>query len=322
MKNIKVLYFVLFILIISLTNCRKDYSYVFKFDVVTSSPRNITTTSIIVEGITKTNEINDILRMGVCWDTVPSPTVADSHLDDARYTKNFRFNISGLQPGTKYYMRPYAENENAIAYGQEFSFNTKIADIQGNTYKTVTIGNQVWMAENLNTTRYRNGDLIYTTTLGLSGRNAPKYQWAYGNNENYAKIYGRLYTWYTVTDSRNICPVGWHLPKQSELAALKVFAGAEEVAGGKLKEAETTHWLSPNTSASNEFGFSALPGGTRMVDGAFVSLGISCYLWSSDTETYNDNAWGMGYGIYYDKSIFLWGGFYKETGKSVRCVKD
>jgi uncharacterized protein (TIGR02145 family) len=120
-----------------------------------------------------------------------------------------------------------------------------VTDIDGNTYRTVTIGSQVWMAEDLRTTRYRNGDLIGTTspsTLDISGESAPKYQWAYAGDEGNVATYGRLYTWHASTDNRSIAPVGWHVPTDAEWVTLTEFLGGEAAAQGKLKEAGTTHW--------------------------------------------------------------------------------
>jgi uncharacterized protein (TIGR02145 family) len=125
-------------------------------------------------------------------------------------------------------------------------------------YKTVKIGTQVWMAENLRTTKYRNGDFIGTTTpatLDISGESTPKYQWAYDGIESNVASYGRLYTWYAITDSRKVCPAGWHVPNSSEWNTLFAYLGGKRVAGGKMKETGSSHWLSPNTGATNETGW-------------------------------------------------------------------
>ena len=168
-----------------------------------------------------------------------------------------------------------------------------VTDIEGNVYKTIQIeiptGNsksiettqaitQIWMAENLKTTKYSNGDLIGTTTpatLNIYNEAMPKYQWAYEGNENYVDTYGRLYTWWAVTDNRNVCPTGWHVPTDDEWTKLVVFLGGKDdgygiwnAAGGKLKEAGTKHWSSPNTGAVNSLGFTALPGGYRYGEGS------------------------------------------------------
>jgi len=197
-----------------------------------------------------------------------------------------------------------------------------VTDIDGNVYHTVTIGTQVWMVENLKTTKYRNGDLIGTTTpasLNIIDESTPKYQWAYDSNEINVATYGRLYTWYAVTDSRKVCPVGWHEPSDADWTELTDYLGGEGVAGGKLKETGTTHWDSPNTGATNETGFSALPGGYRTFYGSFDLIGLYGYWWSAaeydaalawDRDIYSGNA-------YVDRDSYG-----KEIGGSVRCVRD
>jgi uncharacterized protein (TIGR02145 family) len=211
-------------------------------------------------------------------------------------------------------------------------------DGDGNNYPIVQIGTtkgttdnldpseeksvQTWMAENLKTTKYLNGDLIGTTTpasLNISGETTPKYQWAYNGNEANVTTYGRLYTWYAVTDSRNVCPTGWHVPDNNDWTALGTFLGGLNIAGGKLKEASTTHWTTPNAGATNETGFTALPGGLRSYNGAYMFVGINGFWWSS-TEYSSTNAlnWDMDYrfiGLFWNYNL-------KPYGFSVRCVRD
>ena len=189
-------------------------------------------------------------------------------------------------------------------------------------YKTVKIGTQVWMAENLKTTKYRNGDLIGTTTastLDISRESMPKYQWAYDGNERNVAIYGRLYTWYAITDSRNVCPTGWHVPSDGEWTILTNYLGGELLAGGKLKEAGLTHWESPNTIWPGESGFTALPGGCRVYDGTYNFVGIDGYWWSS-TEYSTARAYSRG--MQYNSTIAHRFNLDKERGVSVRCMRD
>ncbi len=197
-----------------------------------------------------------------------------------------------------------------------------VTDRDGNVYKTITIGSQVWMAEDLKTTRYRNGDLIATTspdTLDISRENTPNYQWAYDGNESNVAVYGRLYTWYAVTDSRNIAPVGWHVSTDSEWTILINFLGGEIAAQGKLKEAGIAHWNSPNIDATNESGFTALPGGNRW-DKSFSGLGNFTHWWTS--TGYNSKfAWRRT--LWKDVPIDNTGGYAdKKIGWLVRCIKD
>jgi len=197
-----------------------------------------------------------------------------------------------------------------------------VSDIDGNTYKTIAIGNQTWMAENLKTTKYRNGDLIGTTTkvgFPYSYEDYPKYQWVYLYDSN-LDIYGRLYTWHAATDSRNLCPTGWHLPTDSDWDKLITFLGGNYLAGGKLKEVGTSHWDSPNRGATNESGFTALPGGSRSIYGEFRELGERVNFWSPTERAFDK---GKTYFLYYnDNSIYATGNENKTTGQYVRCVRD
>lgn len=194
---------------------------------------------------------------------------------------------------------------------------THVTDYDGNTYSTVTIGSQVWMAENLKVRTFLNGDSIPTTSLDVSGESAPIYQWAYDDDEQNATTYGRLYTWYVVNDKRKICPDGWHVPSDPEWQEMISFLGGN-TAGGKMKEAGTSHWQAPNLGATNETGFTALPGGYRSFDGHYVSIGVSNYLWSTTPD--GERSWGQR--LHYNDSISERWSFEREAGVSVRCIKD
>jgi len=197
-----------------------------------------------------------------------------------------------------------------------------VTDIDGNVYRTVKIGNQLWMAENLKVTHYRNGDAI----LNVMGKTA----WSnrtigaycnYDNNATNAYTYGRLYNWYAVNDSRNIVPNGWHVPTDSEWQTLSDYLGGDFVAGGKLKETGTTHWNSPNTDATNESGFSSLPGGYRDGNGAYHNIGREGCWWSSTEERDRNSAWYRS--LSFSGSIL--GGDAvdsRQDGFSIRCVQD
>jgi uncharacterized protein (TIGR02145 family) len=198
-----------------------------------------------------------------------------------------------------------------------------VTDIDGNVYKTVKIGNQVWMAEDLKTTRYQNGDTILTTnpaTLNIMSESVPKYQWAYDGNDSIAAIYGRLYTWYTVTDNRSIAPAGWHVPTYSEWKTLVNFLGGEAAAHAKLKETDTTHWKSPNSDATNESGFTGLPGGSHW-DDVFVEIGMSGHYWSA-TAANSGEAWRLLLNYTYMGANSVLNTGDKKIGWYVRCIKD
>ena len=194
-----------------------------------------------------------------------------------------------------------------------------IKDVDGNKYKTVTIGNQVWMKENLKTTRYNDGSEIpLVTDYDLwTELTTPAFCW-YGNDSTNKEVYGALYNWYAV-ETKKLCPEGWHVPADSEWVKLKDFLGESGIAGDKLKEAGIAHWKSPNSEATNESGFSALPGGFRSFNGAFNYIWIAGYWWSS-TEYTGTNVyfWNLRYKFSYLYKYIA----DKPNGFSVRCLKD
>jgi uncharacterized protein (TIGR02145 family) len=202
-------------------------------------------------------------------------------------------------------------------------FNTSITyvtmtDQEGNAYKTVTIGTQVWMAENLRTGRYRNGESIPIVSSAASwdGYNRSATCW-YGNDSiNNHCAYGRLYNWYVVSDSRNLCPSGWHVPSDAEFTTLTNTLGGESVAGGKLKSA--TGWdLGGN--GTNTSGFSGRPGGGRNASGAFTTQG-SVGTWWTTTKIGNDSAWLRN--ITLNTVTVERGTDALAIGRSIRCLKD
>ncbi len=198
-----------------------------------------------------------------------------------------------------------------------------ITDIDGNVYHTLTIGSanasQVWMVENLKVTHYRNGDPIPKVTDGKVWNNLTTGAYCdYENKTSNNDLYGRLYNWFAVVDTRNVCPTGWHIPSNDEWFSLTYNLG-ESVAGSKLKEAGTAHWRSPNTDATNETGFTFLPGGYRGDNALFEEKGFCGYLWSS-TELNSEN-------VYIRKMLNHESAVktccdYKKYGLSVRCIKD
>ena len=233
-------------------------------------------------------------------------------------TGDFYFN-SGKNVTSKFQKEIRKTPINEISTVDEIDY---IIDSRDNErYNTIKIGAQVWMAENLKTTKYRNGDLIGTTTsatLNISRETSPKYQWAYGGNESDVATYGRLYTWYAITDSRNVCPTGWHIPSDEEWKILTTNLG-EGSAGMKLKEAGTSHWLNLNTWANNKSGFTALPSGSRRSNGSFGDKGYYAYWWSS-SEFSNASAYYRG--VYCGHSNVGRNYSFKLSGFSVRCLKD
>lgn len=196
-----------------------------------------------------------------------------------------------------------------------------MTDQDGNVYKTVTIGTQTWMAENLRTTKYNDGTSItnFTSANGWWELTTGAYC-NYNNTTSNDTIatYGRLYNWFAVNTSK-LAPEGWHVPTDAEWTTLTTYLGGEIVAGGKLKETGTKHWNSPNTGATNESGFTALPGGDRISSGAFYGVGSTGRWWSA-TEDGTSSAWLWI--VNYDDSNLVCISLTKDGGFSVRCVKD
>lgn len=188
-------------------------------------------------------------------------------------------------------------------------------------FETVTIGTQVWMRKNLDVTTYRNGDPIPEVTDPTKWENLTTGAWCYYNNDPAnGEIYGKLYNWYAVNDPRGLAPHGWHVATDAEWKILTNYLGGLSVAGGKLKEAGTVHWDFPNEGATNESGFSALPGGSRSYDyGIFISIGNGGNWWSA-TEYVAKFAWARH--IFHDYASISGYTNGKEHGFSVRCVRD
>jgi uncharacterized protein (TIGR02145 family) len=184
----------------------------------------------------------------------------------------------------------------------------------------ITIGTQKWMGKNLDVVTYRNGDTIPQVTDAIKWGRLTTGAWCYYNNDaaNGTK-YGKLYNWYAVNDSRGLAPLGWHMPSDAEWTTLSTFLGGEVSAGGKLKELGTLNWQTPNKLATNDVGFSALPGGYHSGDGSFYYVGDIGSWWSA-TENSRTGAWGRSLN-YYNGTLGR-DFYYKGNGFSVRCLKD
>lgn len=192
-----------------------------------------------------------------------------------------------------------------------------VADIDGNTYKTVKIGSYVWMTENLKVSRYQNGDSIPQIMDDKSWKDAGRGAWCYYENEPAnGNIYGKLYNWYAVDDPRGLCPRGWRIPSNKEWQWLVNHAGGHLTAGRHLRDERL--WYKPNDAATNSTGFSALPSGIRYFTGKFVFQGKFSGLWAAD-EVNND----FGGALFIDCSSKVKLLYYgKKNGFSCRCIKD
>jgi uncharacterized protein (TIGR02145 family) len=334
---------VIIILFISLTPsfyfCKKEK----KPDppiITTTSVTEISDTTAKVEGDVTSDGGAPIIYRGICCDTSENATIDNIKASETGGTGTFAYTIASLTPITRYYARAYARNSAGIGYGNNIMFKTTfnpiifnpgllygtVSDVEGNQYKTIAINTQVWMAENLRSTKYNDETAIQLVTdySEWDALSTPAYcwPWNYIMNKN---LYGAMYNGYTVSTCK-LCPTGWHVPTDDEWHKLVLYldpaADLEKsnIAGGKLKETGTTHWYVPNEGATNEVGFTALPGGARnSFNGGFSSLGGGIQLWSS-SET--DSNTGILFSTDFRSGMLLTYIDSKRWGLFIRCMKN
>ena len=303
--------------------------------LVTTEASSITATTATSGGTFTIDGGSSIVAKGVCWATTQNPTTANSKTLDGFGTDPFTSSLTGLSMNTFYYLRAYATNSTGTNYGKQVTFKTlygnnpiifnpdinygTVTDIDGNVYKTITIGTQTWMAENLKTTKYRNGDPIPNVTgSGWVALVTGAYCWYDNDAATYKSTLGALYNWFAVNDERSIAPIGWHVPTDAEWTTLTTFFGGLTNVGNYLKETGTTHWSTPNL-ATNSSGFTALPGGRRDYHGGSYSSEGGTW-WSNSAAKDANRSWIFdlvnsstnGRIIDYDKNYAF----------SVRCVKN
>jgi uncharacterized protein (TIGR02145 family) len=301
----------------------------YTFSLSKAGYATVNKTISIAEG--KSTELNETLANGRAVAINSTPTGATLYIDGnasgtTPYSGSLTFgnHILRIESNGK----KAEKTVNIVQTGGETNFALSfgpptITDIDGNVYHSVTIGTQTWMVENLKVTRYRNGDQVPNITDNNAWTKLTTGATCdYLNMPSNSKMYGKLFNWYAVNDSRKIAPAGWHVPTDAEWTILTDYLGGEKVAGGKLKETGTTHWTNPNTDATNESGFSALPGGNRYdynYNGTFSLVGVDGIWWSS-TESSTYYAWGRY--MYFNYSYVVRDSSNKQGGFSVRCVRD
>lgn len=197
------------------------------------------------------------------------------------------------------------------------SMKGQVTDKSGRIYKTVKIGKQEWMAENLNVSMYRNGDSVSLVDDPRKWSNLSTGAWCYyDNNPENGRKYGKLYNWFAVNDPRGLAPVGWHIPSDEEWTQLINFLGGEEAGGAALRS--HTGWK-VEIKDPNNIGFNGLPAGSRDIDGVISGIGNNCEWWSA-TESNSYNAWFRFLNNYFSNAGK--GNYDKLSGFSVRCIKD
>lgn len=271
------------------------------------------------------------------WNASISATSYSLQVSDDSTFSNFVYNsnvgnntnieIGELSGLTKYFWRVCSHTEYLTSeWSTIWKFKTDlgrgtVTDIDGNRYKTLKIGAQWWMAENLKVTHYKNGDSIPNVSdpIQWGGLSTGAYC-NYGNDQNNVNIYGRLYNWFAIADPRGLAPQGWHIPTDAEWQVLIDSLGGDQVAGGALKD--TILWEDPNTGATNYIGFSALPGGGRLIlisNFRFMYIRYEAYFWSSNESPPHSALYQM---LSYDLSQIIRNTRDKRYGFSIRCVKD
>jgi uncharacterized protein (TIGR02145 family) len=307
--------------------------------VNTSNVSNITNVSAVTGGEVINSGNSQIINRGVVWSNLNDPTLSQNIglMNSGNGMGAFTVTINNLSPNTTYYVKAFVTNSVGTSYGEEVSFTTaSISTIAGSgvlfdnyNYPSIILGNgQEWMSENLKTIVYSNGDAIVNLNDLNTWQNSTAGAYTiYENNIQNANIYGNLYNFYAVSDSRNICPTGWHVPNDSEWSSLINYLDPSanggidlNYAGGKLKSVGTSLWSSPNTGADNESGFSALPAGQLGFNGPFSFNLINnfAFFWTSSD---NGNG-GWSRSLSSGSTMIQRANKEKNHGFSVRCIKD
>ena len=313
--------------------------------LTTTAVSSIANTTAVSGGTITTDGGAVVTARGVCWSTSPNPTIAlTTKTTNGAGTGAFTSNITGLTANTIYYVRAYATNGVGTAYGNQVSFTSlqnstginiagaNVTDIDGNTYQSISNCGLTFTKQNLNVSMYSDGTPIPQVTDPTQWVNLTIGAWCYQSNSTaFGTTYGKLYNWYAVAGiydavsaanpalRKKLAPIGWHVPSDSEWTQLTDCLGGESVAGGKMRSTGTSLWPNQNAGATNESGFTGLPGGYRFGanSGLFES---SAGLWWSSSESNTTTAWNRM--LFSGSSSALRDRYSKKDGLSVRCVKD
>lgn len=343
--------FPLWIFLLFASSCEKENDMA-KLVVTTSEVTNVLATSAECGGYIRSDGGEEVRMHGVCWSIAEDPIRSDNKTEDSIGTGSFVSNITGLKPNTTYYVRAYAINSNSVAYGDNVIFTTQEDGIvgtiedsrDGNVYKTITIGDQEWMAENLaylpgvvhNSDAFLSPDYNMQPLFGVYGYEGNDVEAARAE-PNYT-TYGVLYNWHAV-NAENVCPDGWHVPTHAEWTELENYLSyngfnydetmsddSEKISISLASEKFWTSSLIEGATGNadypeyrNKSGFSALPGGWFGYDGMYSQMGDGGYWWTADMST-SKLAWIRI--IRYHYSDLGRYGVDPGLGASVRCIKD
>lgn len=326
--------------------------------LTTTEITNITTNSSISGGNVTSDGGGVITKKGIVWDTFENPTIVlATKTIDGSELGSFVSNIKPLMQNTTYYIRSYATNIAGTAYGNQVNFKTiasqitgTVADLDGNVYRTIQIGNQVWMAENLKTTKYCNGDIIPNLTDANQWNNLTSGVYIFpDNNIALNTVYGKLYNGYVATDQRNPCPCGWRVPSADDWYILgkniggswiwnenvKYYGGADNI-GGMMKSTgniadRTGLWIKSNFPGNNSTGFNGLPVGSsrayfdessKSITLKFNSRGVEGYWWCSTFENRYNGIQYVELNNFNQYFYLLFTQINNNSTMSIRCVKN
>ncbi|MEI6456229.1 MAG: fibrobacter succinogenes major paralogous domain-containing protein [bacterium] len=294
-------------------------------DVKTGSPVLVLIRSVVMSADVSDENGLAVKSRGFCWSsTNPLPTLENDTLNAGSGEGPYSDTITGLSGQTSYYIRAWATTNKGTGYGAALwikTADTTVTDIDNNTYRVIQSGTLLWMAGNLKVTHFRNGDPIpeISGEADWLNQETGALCW-YQNAEANKEPYGALYNWYSINDPRNLAPEGWHIALFQEWQFLITSLGGSATAGGKLKEQGIIHWDSPNTGATDEIGFTALPGGFRDgSDGSFKNIrGRGCW-W---TASASDPSKSRFYSIFNFSGSIDYDDNPLTSGFSVRCIKN
>jgi uncharacterized protein (TIGR02145 family) len=329
MRTIKLIY--LIIIAAMINSCEKKEPD--NANISTAAISNITTFSAESGGLISSDGKLPVLFRGTCWSKYINPSLSDGYSVDGKGAGSYSSNIIGLNAGCTYYSRAYFINSNDTVYGNQVEFITpdyitfnadkeygSVSDIDGNVYKTITIGSQTWLAENLKTTHFQNGEIIPNETdlskWGSFQIFTSAYCW-YNNDISNKDVYGAMYNWHAASDIRNIAPAGWHVASVEDWQTLIQYIGGYN-SGNQLIENTTAHWLNNKSFyTTNQTGFTALPvGKIASQPFGFMDKGVCAFFWTK-TGTPDGSSC-----IYVNSAIAIDAMAYNCGGFSIRCVKD
>lgn len=315
------------------------------FIVKTTDVINIGHQSATIFGTFAPSFETTVSAYGICYGLSPTPTISGPHTTESNYqviitqageslSGAFSSNLSPLSQNTTYYVRAYGTTSDGTFYGEQKTFTTQnqlytnagaVTDVDGNSYSSVVINGKQWMKENLNVSKYRNGDVIPEVTDLAQWDLLTTGAWCYyANDTANGPVYGKLYNWYAVSDPRGLAPAGWHIPTDAEWTTLIDFLGGTNVAGIKMRDTGAL-WSTTAAVATNQSGFSALPGGYGYQtltytppDEPFKFIGDVGYWWSTTALT-TTTAYSLNVSL---TNSVTRSSIRKKAAISVRCIKN